>query len=171
MWYSYLADFVVGAHVLYVGYVVLGQLAILAGILLRWGWVRNPWFRWTQLLMILIVAFEAIMGITCPLTRWEDNLRALAGQHVESGSFIGRALHDLMFFTAPEWVFNLCYLAFALLVLATFVFAPPRGLRRKAAPAEPAQPGRWFSRGLFRPARSVSTQPQENTASGAEPKQ
>lgn len=166
MWYSYMADAVVGTHVLYVGYVLLGQVAILAGILLRWGWIRNPWFRWTQLLMILIVAFEAIFGITCPLTRWEYDLRTLAGQHPSGESFIGRMLHDLMFFTAPPWVFTTCYIAFAALVLGCFLLAPPRRLRRKA---KPAQPGRWFTRGLALPARTVAPQPQGNVTAGGEP--
>jgi len=55
--------------VAYISYVVLGQLAILVGIVRRWQWIRNPWFRWTHLLMILVVAWEAVQGITCPLTR------------------------------------------------------------------------------------------------------
>jgi polyferredoxin len=170
MWYSYLADVVVGTHVLYVGYVVLGQLAIFAGILLRWGWVRNPWFRWTQLLMMLIVAFEAVCGITCPLTAWEDNLRQLAGEHVDQGSFMGRLMHDVMFYTAPEWVFTVCYILFSLLVLATFVFAPPRRRRKEGLPAESAQPGRWFTRGFFRATQSVAGQPQQGATSAGEPK-
>ena len=29
--------------------------------------------------MIAIVAVEAMLDITCPLTRWEDELRQLAG--------------------------------------------------------------------------------------------
>ena len=32
-------------HAVYVAFVVLGMAAILAGIALRWQWVRNFWFR------------------------------------------------------------------------------------------------------------------------------
>jgi len=53
-------------------------------------------------------------------------LRHRAGQEVSGGSFIGNLLHELLFFDAPEWVFNVSYVAFALLVAATFWWAPPR---------------------------------------------
>ena len=43
--YIALADAVVVAHVSYVAFVILGELAILAGILLRLGWIRNRTFR------------------------------------------------------------------------------------------------------------------------------
>jgi hypothetical protein len=44
------------------------------GILLGWKWIRNPWFRYTHMFMILIVAAEATIGMTCPLTDWENDL-------------------------------------------------------------------------------------------------
>src|SRR5262249_11268514 len=68
MVYGLLADLIVAIHVGYVGVVVFGLLAILIGGPLGWRWVRNPWFRVIHLLMILIVATEAIWDITCPLT-------------------------------------------------------------------------------------------------------
>ncbi len=126
MWYGLLADVVVAIHVGYVSYVVIGQLAIFAGVVLRWQWIRNVWFRLTHLVAISIVAFEAIMNITCPLTNWENQLRAAAGQPVSGETFVGRLLHNLLFYSWPPWVFTSLYITFALLVLATFVFAPPR---------------------------------------------
>jgi hypothetical protein len=126
MWYGLLADVVVAIHVAYVSYVVVGQLAIFAGVALRWQWIRNFWFRVTHLVAIGIVAFEAILNITCPLTVLENDLRTLAGQPISGESFMGRLLHRLIFFTAPQWVFTSLYIAFTLLVLATFLLAPPR---------------------------------------------
>ena len=55
--YGLLADLVVIVHFAYVGFVVIGQLLILIGIVLRWQWIRNPWFRLIHLAMILIVAW------------------------------------------------------------------------------------------------------------------
>ncbi len=126
MWYAYLADLIVAVHVAYVSFVVVGQLFILLGLALRWGWVRNLWFRLAHLLAIVVVGLEAVCGIACPLTVWEDDLRRLAGQQVAEGSFLGRWLHNAIFFDFEPWVFNLAHIAFALLVLATFVWAPPR---------------------------------------------
>jgi hypothetical protein len=131
--YGLLADLVVALHVGYVGYVILGELIILLGVLCRWQWVRNPWFRLTHFLAIGIVAFEAMFSIDCPLTIWEDKLRVLAGQNVTEGTFIGRFFHDLLFYEGPQWIFNACYIAFALLVLLTLVLAPPRWRRRSQA--------------------------------------
>lgn len=126
MGYGIVADAIVALHVAYVSYVVLGQLAIWLGLALRWRWVRNPWFRWTHLVMIAIVGLEALFDITCPLTRWEENVRRLVGQPTTGESFLGRILHNLIFVDWPPAVVNGLHIAFALLVLGTFVLAPPR---------------------------------------------
>lgn len=65
--YAVLADIVLAAHVAYVSFVILGQLAVFAGIVFKWEWIRNPWFRLTHLLMIAIVAFQALIDVYCPL--------------------------------------------------------------------------------------------------------
>src|SRR5215203_2037082 len=99
MWYGYAADLIVAIHVAYVAYVIFGQLAIIVAAPMKWQWARNPWFRFTHLLAIAIVATEAIAGWNCPLTVWEGQLRELAGQSFDgSTSFMGRMLHDMMFF-------------------------------------------------------------------------
>lgn len=126
MWYGFLADVVVVLHVGYVAYVVVGQLAIWLGLLLGCRWARNFWFRATHLLAIAVVALEAAMGWVCPLTRWEDRLRALAGQTTGTGSFMGRLFHDLIFLDCREWVFDAMHIGFAVVVLGTFVLFPPR---------------------------------------------
>jgi hypothetical protein len=126
MGYGLLADGVVALHVAYVSYVVFGQLLIWLGLVLRWQWIRNPWFRWTHLVMMLIVGAEAALRIECPLTRWERSLRELAGQPTSGESFVGHLLHNLIFVSWPEWVINCLHIAFALVVLGTFVLAPPR---------------------------------------------
>src|SRR5436309_1239468 len=89
MLYGLLADLIVGIHTTYVGVVVFGLLAILIGGPLGWGWVRNPWFRVSHFVLIGIVAVEALCGWDCPLSIWEYQLRALAGQPVHEESFIG----------------------------------------------------------------------------------
>lgn len=126
MGYGLAADAIVAVHVGYVSYVVLGQLLIWLGLVLGWSWVRNPWFRWTHLLMIGIVGLEAVLSIDCPPTLWEAQLRELAGQEASSVSFVGRLLHGLIFVDWPPWVIDSLHVVFALVVLATFVLVPPR---------------------------------------------
>ena len=126
MGYGFLADVVVVLHVGYVAYVVAGQLAIWLGLLLGCRWARNVWLRASHLLAIAVVALEAVMGWVCPLTRWENQLRVLAGQEVTAGSFMGRLFHNLIFLDCHEWVFDAMHIGFAVLVLGTFLLFPPR---------------------------------------------
>jgi hypothetical protein len=126
MWYARLADAIVAVHVAYMAFIILGQLAIMIGAVLKWQWIRNPWFRAAHLAAIVIVALEAVFGVRCPLTLWENELRVAAGQEANGESFVGRLLHHLLFFDLPSWVFTLSYVSFALLVLIMLFLAPPR---------------------------------------------
>jgi hypothetical protein len=128
--YGILADVIVVLHFAYVAFVVGGMAAILLGIVRRWSWVRNFWFRTIHLLMIAIVVVESLLGIVCPLTHWEDRLREVDGASTESGSFIGRWAHDLLFIDIPPWTMTVCYAVFGLAVLLAFLLAPPRWPRR-----------------------------------------
>lgn len=125
--YRCLADVVVVLHFAYVVFVVGGMTAILAGVVLRWRWVRNFWFRGIHFLMIAVVAGESLCGILCPLTEWEDRLRERAGEPpAEPASFVGRWVHELLFVDLPPTVLSTCYCLFALAVLLTLILAPPR---------------------------------------------
>ena len=124
--YRILADVVVAMHALYVGFVVVGILAILIGALLDWEWVRNFWFRAVHFLMIAVVVFEAGLGIKCPLTTWEDYFRKAAGETVAEGTFIGRCLHRLIFFHVPNSVLTTSYVLFGAIVPATLFLVRPR---------------------------------------------
>jgi multisubunit Na+/H+ antiporter MnhB subunit len=138
--YGLLADLIVLIHFAYVGFVVIGQLLILIGIVLRWQWIRNPWFRVIHLAMILIVAFEAMGDITCPLTDWEHTLRGWAGQDQYTGTFVARLARKIFYWVPTEdcvKILDWCYWIAAGLVLATICIAPPRFRRRAANPAPP----------------------------------
>lgn len=127
-----LADVTVVVHLAYASFVGLGLVAILAGVVWRWGWIRNAWFRGTHLVMIAVVAAEACLGIPCPLTLLENDLRRRAGDATYPGSFIGRLASELLFYEAPEWVFTVIYSLVFFIVIATFLVAPPR-LRKTRA--------------------------------------
>ncbi|HET6573784.1 MAG TPA: DUF2784 domain-containing protein [Fimbriiglobus sp.] len=133
--YGYLADLMVFVHILYVSYVLVGQLAIVVAGAVRWQWGRNRWFRLTHLLAIAVVALEAVMGWQCPLTKWEYQLRALAGQPFDgSETFMGRLLHDLLFIeNQPESFFTVMYVAMLIIVVQGLVMYPPR-LRPRCKP-------------------------------------
>ncbi len=125
-WARLIADFIVVLHAAFFLFVVLGLVVILLGIAFRWDWVRNIWFRSLHLAAIGFVVLEALVGMTCPLTRWENQLRKQGGQEGYPGDFIGYWAHRLIFFDAEPWVFTASYITFGLAVLAAFILAPPR---------------------------------------------
>ncbi|HEV7226336.1 MAG TPA: DUF2784 domain-containing protein [Pirellulales bacterium] len=129
MGYSLLADLVVVVHLAYVAFVVLGQVAICAGAVWRWSWVGNPRFRVAHLAAIVLVALESLLGIVCPLTRWENQLRELAGETAAEESFVARGVHAVLFYHWPESVFTTIYVAFAAAVALTLWLVPPRWRR------------------------------------------
>lgn len=124
--YRILADAVAIFHAAYVGFVVLGFAAIVAGIAMRREWVRSFTFRAAHLAAIALVCVEVATGTMCPLTVLEDSLRARGGEAGYPGDFIGYWAHELIFYNAPPWVFTAIYLIFGALVALTFVIAPPR---------------------------------------------
>ena len=127
-----LADLLVLAHLLLVCFVIGGQVAIVVGAFRRWSWIRNPVFRVGHVLVIVLVAANATAGILCPLTEWEYALRDRAGQIYESDiSFMGRLVRGVLFHELPTWAFTLAYVLFALVVIATLIFVPPRWRRKR----------------------------------------
>jgi Protein of Unknown function (DUF2784) len=149
-WYLFWADAIVALHVAYVGFVVLGELAILVGLALRKSWARNPWFRCVHLAAVLIVAFELLYGFECPLTVWEGKLRDLAGQAGSNATFIGRLLHWVIFYESERLALVLDA-AVGVLVVLTFCVFPPRF--RKPKPLETG------FEDAFAAARSATTLP------------
>ncbi len=145
--YGYLADVVVGLHLAYVAYVLLGQVFIVAAGTLKLQCGRNPWFRWTHIAAIAIVAYEAVQGIRCPLSTWEEELRALGGATAaaDGETFMARIFHNLLFVdqyfpngTPPEGFFTTAYIAVFLIVIQAFLLYPPRGFRRAKGVTLPA---------------------------------
>lgn len=118
------ADLLLVLHFSIVVFIVGGLVLTWIGAALGWRWVRNPWFRYLHLGAIAFVALEAVVGMTCPLTAWEDALRG--GARAES--FVGRWLQRLLYYRAPEWVFAVIYAAWAAATLATLRLVPPRAI-------------------------------------------
>lgn len=116
------ADLILLAHFAFVLFVTAGLPLIWAGAALGWRWVRNFRFRAAHLAAILFVAGEALLGLVCPLTEWEDRLR---GGPAQEAGFIAHWVRRVLFWDFPPWVFTAVYVAFALAVLATFLLVRP----------------------------------------------
>jgi hypothetical protein len=127
MGYRLAADAILIVHTAFIAFVVLGLLVILVGGVVGWRAVRNIWFRVIHLACIGYVVVQAWLGLVCPLTIWESELRVLAGEdpYAPQG-FIATWLQRLIFFEGESWVFTLAYSLFGLAVLVTLIFVPPR---------------------------------------------
>ena len=117
-----IADAILVVHFAIVVFIVGGLAAVWLGAALGWRWVRNPWLRYAHLAAIAFVALEALIGMACPLTVWEDTLRG----GTRPDSFIGRVVRAVLFYEAPEWVFTTAYVAWALATLVTLRLVPPK---------------------------------------------
>jgi len=143
LFYGILADVLVAIHFAIVAFVVLGLLAILGGVACKRSWARNFWFRLVHLVAIGFIAIEGFLGMDCPLTIWEQQLRDAAGQNFSGDSFMSRLIHRILFVNVDPEILNVCHIAFGALVLATFLLAPPRWPRRHKLESTKAQePGK-----------------------------
>jgi hypothetical protein len=120
------ADTILAAHLALATFIVLGLVCIYVGGVLNWQWIRNFWVRIAHAAAICIVAAEAILGVTCPLTLWEDALRYSVGQP----SFVARWMRRLLYYDLPDWVFTSAYVACAGATLFAWRLFPPRGRPR-----------------------------------------
>lgn len=136
------ADALAVVHGAYVLFVLGGQVLILAGWARGWAWTRNCWFRWLHLAAIGLVVLEVVLGIYCPLTWIETELRIAAGQATYADmSFIGHWINRLLYYDIPLWQAHVGYVIFAVLVAWTFWRYPPRR-PGTGAPKTPNPPGR-----------------------------
>lgn len=132
MIYALLADLLTTFHLGIVLFVLLGQVAILTGILRGWRWIEGALFRWTHVGLMVFIAAQGALGRICPLTTWEYDLRVAAGEEGHSGTFIGRLMHDVLFIdpeTVSQAELNLYYVAFAALVVLCLWVVPPHKRR------------------------------------------
>lgn len=84
-----LADVILLVHAAFVAFVVVALPATWIGAALHRPFAFNPWFRGLHLAAIAYVVAEALAGVMCPLTVWEDALRG----HVSEKGFIQRWVH------------------------------------------------------------------------------
>lgn len=87
MIHQILADVVLGIHLLFIVFVVLGGLLVL--------WKR--WVAWLHLPAAIWGALIEFMGWYCPLTPLENQLRQLAGQSGYDGGFIAHYLLPVVY--------------------------------------------------------------------------
>ncbi len=124
--YLFAADMILLFHFAFVAFVVIGFVFIWIGHLAKLKFAKNAKFRICHILAIGIVFFESLIGMICPLTEWENNLRIKGGEgQIYETSFMNDWIHRIMFFDFSEITFMVIYLVFFAFILLTFVLIPP----------------------------------------------
>ena len=125
--YAIAADLVLAVHVALVVFVLAVPLLLPLGHPRGWRWTRRRGVRIAHLVVLGVVVLEAWLGVLCPLTHWEMQLRAAAGGVTYEGDFIAHWLGRVLYVEAPAWVFTLVYSAFFALVVAVHRRYPVAG--------------------------------------------
>lgn len=126
-----LADAVLALHASIAAFVVVMTLAVIAGGPLGWRWVRSRALRWLHVTLVVVIALQAWLGQLCPLTTWEQHLRAHAGQSTYGASFVEYWLSRLLFFELPGWMFVVAYTAIAAVAIGGWWRWPPVARTRR----------------------------------------
>lgn len=121
-----LADFVAAVHVGYFVFIVGGFIGIVAGTRVGWIWIRNPWFRITHLLAVLLVVAEDVFHFPCALNVLENHLRATSAGVAAQPKAAGRVLDLLLRHTIPGWFLDAMYWTLGAVLLLLIFLLPPR---------------------------------------------
>mgnify|MGYP006292094581 CR=1 FL=1 len=124
--YLLLADLVLAAHITFAAYIVLGLAAIWIGRALGFGFVHNPWFRWTHLGAMGFVLAESLAGMLCPLTEIEWRLREASGIAHYKQTFMSRVAEVILYEDLSDAAYTAIYAGFFAAVLITARLVPIR---------------------------------------------
>jgi hypothetical protein len=128
---THLADIVLAIHFALAGFIALGLLLIPFGAMQSWRWVCWPKLRKTHAGLMIFVAFEALIGMTCPLTSIEAYLRDTQAPE----SFWAYQLERLLYWDLPPSFFLVLYLLCAAWTIALWIVVPPQS-SQKAKPLQ-----------------------------------
>lgn len=125
--YAILSDLILVVHFAFVAFILGGFLLIWIGYFCGWAFIHNFPFRILHFCAMAFVFLEAIIGMVCPLTAWENELRIRAGQVGRyEQSFIEHWLGRVLFYEASEQAFTIIYAIFFLVLILTMVIIPVR---------------------------------------------
>jgi len=127
------ADAVLILHCLFVLFVISGGILVFLGGWRKWQWTLHPAYRYIHLLATGFVTVQSWLGYTCPLTTLEMALRLAGKGNLYEGSFIQHWLQQLLYFSAPTWVFTLVHTLFAISVIAGWLLYPPSRIKKDAS--------------------------------------
>jgi Protein of Unknown function (DUF2784) len=118
-----LADAVLAVHLAIILFNLFGLVAIPLGAVRGWGFVRIRWWRVLHILLLAVVALQALAGRACLLTIWQAGL---GGSTTAPAPLIAGWVDRLIYWPLPIWVFAALYVVVFGYALALFWLVPPR---------------------------------------------
>ena len=119
------ASAVLYLHFAVVVFNVFWIVAIPLGAWLGWTFIRSFWWRAAHLIVLAVVALQAVVGALCFLTIWQDALLRAAGGAARDTPLIERIVTSLVFWPLPLWAFVVLYVAAVVYALAMWWLVPP----------------------------------------------
>ena len=100
-----IADIVLFFHFCIVVFITFGFGLIPIGYNFNWIWIKNKKLRLLHFGMMIFVTFETILGLSCPLTVLENNLRGIN----ENQLFLSRWITEVIYWDFPSRFFLILY--------------------------------------------------------------
>ena len=116
------ADAILAAHVAIVLFNLFGLVAVPIGALWGWRFVRVRWWRVLHVLLLAVVAIQAVAGRACILTLWQA---AFSGIAADRSPLIAGWVDRLIYWPLPIWVFAVLYVVVFAYALALLRLVPP----------------------------------------------
>ena len=100
-----IADIVLFFHFCIVVFITFGFALIPIGYNFNWIWIKNKKLRLLHFGMMIFVTFETILGLSCPLTVLENNLRGINKNQL----FLSRWITEVIYWDFPSEFFLIIY--------------------------------------------------------------
>ena len=100
-----IADIVLFFHFCIAVFITFGFVLIPIGYNFNWIWIKNKKLRLLHFGMMIFVTFETIIGLSCPLTVLENNLRGIN----ENQLFLSRWITKVIYWDFPSEFFLIIY--------------------------------------------------------------
>ena len=121
-----LAGLILSAHVVIILFNLSGLIVVPIGAARGWRFVRIAWWRLLHVVLLAVVAAQALAGRACILTLWESDL---VGSVVAPTPLIMSWADRLIYWRLPVWVFALLYAVVFGYALALLWLVPVRWSR------------------------------------------
>ncbi len=118
---NHFADIVLSIHFIIAFFIVSLFFVIPFGYKFKWNWIKNRKLRLFHIILMFFVTLETILGITCPLTIIENDLRGI----MTSNSFINTWISKILFFDFPNEYFLITYILCSLWTTLIWIKFPP----------------------------------------------